>query len=304
MAHLNTAFRICAALLVIFMLKDSADAKKVVDIDKKVNDFIKKLERQHNTKALWWDMYGKSGRPLRREGDNEKYQVWAKADPMHYGERLNSSKKEVSVYVNRFHNGQRFHDQKVTLEAKRTRTKYASWHSTKSIHIGIHVRASLSLSGIFHLNAGLDHSFDLTRGESHMEKEEVEFTVKKEITIPPRTTIEVEWMTTEHYQRYPWKSDILIDGWFVTQFEKRVHNHHLWFHPIDVIKDDDFELHDPSGLVCTIEGVADGVTVITNELKVREYPLEAGISVPVNITTQTLTGNDIEVKIVNVTSLG
>lgn len=303
MAHiLNTAFRIFAALLVVFILKDSADAKKVVDINEKVKIFIEKLERQHKTKVVSWDLYGKSGKPLSTAGDNQKYQVWAKADPMHYGERLNSSKKQTSVYMNRFHNGQYLHDQKVTLEVKRRRTKYASFHSTKSIHIGVNVRTSLSLSGIFEFRAGVDFSYDLTTGESHMEKEEVEFTIKKEITIPRRTTVEVEWITTEHYQCYPWKSDVLIDGWFVIWFEKRVHNHHLWFHPIDVIKDHDFELHEPSGLAYTAEGIAEGITSITNELQVREYPLEARSSAPVNITTEPLTGNDIEVKVVNSTS--
>ncbi|KAL1432389.1 hypothetical protein MTO96_013148 [Rhipicephalus appendiculatus] len=288
-----------------FVVLKTADAKKVVDIDQKVKNFIEKLERQHNTKASWWDLYGKSGRPLGRAGDDKKYKVWAKADPMHYGEPLNSSKKEVSVYKNRFRNEQRLHDQKVTLQVKRRRMKYASWHSTKSIRIGANVRASLSLHGIFNLNAGFHYNYDLASGESHMEMEEVEFTIKKEITIPRRTTVEVEWITTEHYQRYPWKSDVLLDGWFVLWFEKRVHNHHLWFHPVDVIKDDDFELHDPSGLVCTTEGIADGVTLITNELKVREYPLETGniTTAPVNITTEPLTENEIEATIVNSTSL-
>ncbi|XP_050046194.1 uncharacterized protein [Dermacentor andersoni] len=299
---LNTAFRVFGALLVVFILKNSADAKKVLNINDKVKDFVQKLGRQHNTKVLWWDMYAKPEKLLSK-GDYTKYQVFAKAEPMRYGARSNGTNIPNTVYVTRFHNEQPSHSQKVVIKRKTRREKHASWQSTKSIHLDVNVRTSLSLSGIFNFRAGLDYSYDLTSSESHVEKEVVEFEIEKEITIPPRTIVEVEWIITESVQRYPWKSDVLLDGWFALLFEKRVHNHNLWFHPIDVIKDPDLKLHEPSGVVFTTEGIAEGVNLITNDLRVRQYPLEAGTSASANTTTYHLKGRDVVSRTIKETSL-
>ncbi|KAH7979406.1 hypothetical protein HPB49_009350 [Dermacentor silvarum] len=295
----NTVFRIFGALLVVFILKHSADAKKVLNINDKVKDFVQKLGRQHNTKVVWWDMHGKPEKLLSKGDDYKKYQVSAKADPMRYGPRSNGTEKPDTVYVATFRNEQPSQSQKVIIERKTRRERHASWQSTKSIHLDVNVRTSLSLSGIFNFRAGVDYSYDLTSGESHVEKEVVEFSIKKEITIPPRTKVEVEWVITESVERYPWKSDVLLDGWFALWFEKRVHNHHLWFYPIDVIKDPDLKLHEPSGVVYTTEGIAEGVNLIRNELRVRQHDLVPETSASANTTTYRLKGGDVVSRTVN-----
>lgn len=300
---LNTALSIFGALLLVFILKNAADAKKVLDINDKVKNFVKKMEKQHNTKVSWWDMHGKSTKLLNKDG-NKKYHVWAKANPMHYGERSSGKKIPNTVYVMRFHNEQPAHSQKAIFKRTTIRKQHASWHSTKSIRIGVDVRASVSLSGIFAFKAGFDYNYDLTSGESYMATDSEEFTIQKEITIPPRTTVEVEWIVTEHVHRIPWESEVLIDGWFLMWFEKQVHNHHLWYHPIDVISDPDLKLHEPSGLAWNATGFAEGVTMIRSELRVRECDLVAKTWASSNTTTYTipLTERDIVTRTVDRTS--
>ncbi|XP_077502639.1 uncharacterized protein LOC144113438 isoform X2 [Amblyomma americanum] len=279
--HEPVYFTTCPQFADKRVLQNTAvDAKKVFDVNSKVKDFIRKLERQHKTKVSWWDMYGKQRWLVDRGDQYKKYQVTAKADPMTLDAESNRTLesdrtvKSYTVYVNRFENHQPDHEQKTLIRRTTRREKEVSWFSTKSINIDVDVRATLSLFGVFNLGGSFEYSYDLRSGERHVEKEVEEFSIEKEITIPPRSTVEVEWVITETVESCPWKSDVVLDGWFAIWFERPVQRHHLWFHPIDAVRDPDLKLHDPSGVVYTTEGFAVGVTTVRNDLRVRQYSHE------------------------------
>lgn len=275
---------VCAALTVLLALQHAVDAKrKVFDINQKVKEFADKLARQHKTKVSWWDMYGKSEKLLNEK--YKKYHVTADAHPLSYGTLSGSTQKPRVVYATWFHNEQSDHPQDSTIKRTTRHVKHAQWFSTKSLNIDVDVRSSLSLMGTFSLTAGVHATYDLRSGESHMEREEVEYTIEHKITVPPLSSVKVEWVITDSLQTYPWTADVVVDGWFALWFEQRVHNHHLWFHPIDAIKDPELKLHDPSGVVYTAEGVSEGVTEVKNELRVKQYDLQTYGLVPVNVTT-------------------
>lgn len=275
------------ALLLVLVLQCEAQETFTFDLEEKVQKYVENWSAREKQPVSWWDMEGKHKHLIEHAYKYKKFKVTVTAGTLKYLEVRSTTAQPNVMHTQWIHNDSPI-PTKTTIRRKKVHTRSNSWHTDWAFHAGVNVTATAKIPFV-DIHSQITTSVNLKTGASESVAETEEFSIKKEVTVAPFSSVKVEWIITDFVQEIPWNAEVTARGWFAVWFDKKVNNHWLWFPPIcrvtdPLLKSDCNDNPNQGGSVkFTAKGTFVGVKNTETHLRVSKHDLNAYSRKPISV---------------------
>lgn len=127
-----------------------------------------------------------------------RYKVKVSAGPLEYHKVRNSTAHPKVMYTQVIHNDSP-EPTKATITKTNTHARTNTWSTEKAIRTG-HTLTAAVKTPFLEFGAETTRSVSLSHQSSQSSTETEQFSIQEEITIPPLSSVEVEWVVTDTVQ--------------------------------------------------------------------------------------------------------
>lgn len=266
------------ALLLALVLQCKAQDSVTVDLNEEVKKKGEGLAASSGNRVVGWSLDGEPP---------GKAKVTATAGPIQYHDARKPTTHPSVMYTQWIHNDSP-EPTKSTITRKKTHSRTHVWRTERAFDAGVSLKVQTKFF-FADINSEIRAGVTLSRQSSESVTETEEFSVMQEITVPPLSSVKVEWIVTDYVQDVPWSSEVTVRGWFRISFEKPRDGSKVWLWNVcdlghRLLTTDCTGFRNGGGFAkFTAKGVFAGVKNTETHLKISKHDLKAYGGKPLSV---------------------
>jgi len=240
---------------------------KIADFDAHYKAWAKQKARSIGRSLEWTDAYGKQ-RHLAERPEYSRYKIDVDYRNVVYGSVVKDVAKPGFTFEEWYHNGG-----SVPLEGRFSKTKQTTssftWSVTEGLKVGTTNKFKAGIPGVVGGDLKFKTELELSSTQSKTTTEKETFTVENHIPVAPHTSVKAVFTIIEREVEVPWTAEVYINGFVACWFEPKWQSHWLWFFPVHMYANRDFQASGDS-LHYRAKGMFKGVRGVETTLTTQE----------------------------------
>ncbi|XP_077536625.1 uncharacterized protein LOC144148978 [Haemaphysalis longicornis] len=208
-------------------------SSEVFNLDVAAETYAKETAMRHGSRVAWKDCWYNHSYMLARKL-YKPYQLRIQPGLFMLGEPETEVMEPTVVYKQTYTNNQS-NEVRATFKQSRQHEETTTITTTSGFECNISASMSVTVKKVVGLGGGLAANFLLHKTEAQTNTTTKTISVEMDITVPPRSEVEVQWLVTDIKKDFPWEMDIAASGYCTIYYDRPVLNHHVQFLPVSYL---------------------------------------------------------------------